>query len=344
MFLHNNMNALAPTIEIAPGVHMPWVVDGDLHHPNASTSYDTWFKTGGRGVDTAWSYFNQAAVGKALHSQKYVTRSEIFLQTKIECMGSVAATLQAGQHDLDLLEEDFVDLMLIHAPWQGWGEPYSNCSKGPAGKAARQATWRGMEALQRAGKVRSIGVSNFNADELEEVLEVATIPPAVNQIGICVGFIDNATIAFSRAHNITTQAYSPLGGSPWGGSPVMRLPELQPIAKAHNKSAAQVALRWIVQQEIPFATATDNAEHIQEDMDVFGWSLSTHEMAVLSSIRSGPPPWTTTTTTTTKTTTTTQVAAAAGVGRARLSERRSNGHCRLNGRCPLPPQLRGLPE
>lgn len=284
------MPPLAPTIEIAPSVRMPWVVDGDLHQPNASTSYDTWFSAGGRGVDTAWSYFNQEAVGEALRRQKVVPRSEIFLQTKIECMGSVDATVKAGQHDLDLLKESYVDLLLIHAPWQGWGEPYSNCSKGPTGKAARQATWRGMEALQRAGRVRSIGVSNYNAEELAEILEIATIPPAVNQIAVCVGYVDNATVAFSRAHNITTQAYSPLGGTPWGGAPVMRLPQLQPMAQAHGKTAAQVALKWIVQQGIPFATATDNVKHILQDMDVFNWTLSNHEMAVLSSIRSAPPP------------------------------------------------------
>ena len=281
---------LAPTIEIAPSVHMPWVVDGDLHQPNSSTTYDAWFASGGRGVDTAWSYFNQQAVGEALHRQSIVSRSKLFLQTKIECMGSEASTIRAGHLDLVLLNESYVDLLLIHAPWQGWGEPYSNCSKGPRGKAARQATWRGMEALQRSGKVRSIGVSNYNLAELAEILEIATIPPAVNQIAVCVGYLDNATIAYSAAHNITTQAYSPLGGAPWGGAPVMRHPELQPIAAAHGKSAAQVALRWIVQQGIPFATATDTPVHVQQDLEVFDWALSEHEMAVLSSVRSGPPP------------------------------------------------------
>ena len=133
-----------PNVEIAPGVLMPIVSNGDLHEPNATTSYDTWLKAGGRGIDTAWSYFNQGAVGRALHRQQLVPRAEIFLTTKIECMGNEASTVKAGEHDLDLLNESFVDLLLIHAPYQAWGEPYSNCSKGPAGKAARQATWRGM--------------------------------------------------------------------------------------------------------------------------------------------------------------------------------------------------------
>lgn len=281
-----------PTIEIAKGVFMPIASDGVVHgQTNETTSYDHWLVAGGRGIDTAWSYFNQAAVGRALNRQTVVTsRKELFLTTKIECMGSVQSTIQAGLHDLDLLNMSYVDLLLIHAPYQAWGEPYSNCSKGPAGKAARQATWRGMEALVRMGKARAIGVSNYNADELRETLEGASIPPAVNQIGICVGFEDNATIAYATAHGITTQAYSPLGGTPWGGKSVLGNANVKSIAAAHGRSAAEVALRWVVQKGFAFATATDNPQHIAEDLAVFDWELSEHEMAVLNTERSGPPP------------------------------------------------------
>ena len=281
-------SAPSPTVEIAPAIFMPVVSNGDLHQPNETTSYDNWFKGGGRGIDTAWSYFNQEAVGRALNKQSFVPRKDIFLTTKIECMGSVESTIAAGELDLQKLNTSYIDLLLIHAPYQAWGEPYSNCSKGPAGAAARRATWRGMEALVKAGKVRAIGVSNYNTEELKE-LEGMT-PPAVNQIGICVGFEDNATIAYSKAKGIVTQAYSPLGGTPWGGSSILKNKLIQSIAKDHGKSSAQVALRWIIQQGLIFATATDNPKHIEEDLDVFDWELSEHEMAVLNSVRSGPPP------------------------------------------------------
>jgi hypothetical protein len=138
--------AVAPTVEIVPGVLMPMIVDGyDYGKQKKDT---TWFVLGGRGVHTAESYVNQVAVGNSLRAQKVVVREEILLQTKIA----------AGEDDLAQLGMDYVDLLLIHTPYLGCGEPYSNSSQGAAGKAARQATWRGMEALQRAGKAKAIGV------------------------------------------------------------------------------------------------------------------------------------------------------------------------------------------
>jgi diketogulonate reductase-like aldo/keto reductase len=148
--------AVAPTVEIVPGVLMPMIVDGyDYGKQKKDT---TWFVLGGRGVHTAESYVNQVAVGNSLRAQKVVVREEFLLQTKIECMGSVESTIAAGEDDLAQLGMDYVDLLLIHTPYLGWGEPYSNSSQGAAGKAERQATWRGMEALQRAGKAKAIGV------------------------------------------------------------------------------------------------------------------------------------------------------------------------------------------
>jgi hypothetical protein len=148
--------AVAPTVEIVPDVLMPMIVDGyDYGKQKKDT---TWFVLGGRGVHTAESYFNQVAVGNSLRAQKVVVREEFFLQTKIESMGSVESTIATGEDDLAQLGMDYVDLLLIHTPYLGWGEPYSNSSQGAAGKAARQATWRGMEALQRAGKAKAKGV------------------------------------------------------------------------------------------------------------------------------------------------------------------------------------------
>jgi hypothetical protein len=188
----------APTgrIEIAPGVHMPFVNDGviiDTKKPNGTkepeetTGLELFFSSGGRGADTAWSYFNQPAVGRALAESKAAPRAELFLTTKIECTGSAESAYAAIQRDLRLLGRDhpdeitYVDLVLIHAPYHGFGEPYSNCSKGPAGAAARRATWVGMERAVKDGLARAIGVSNFNVEYLNEIMQGAAIPPAVNQ-------------------------------------------------------------------------------------------------------------------------------------------------------------------
>lgn len=275
--------AVAPTVEIAPSVLMPMIVDGCDYGKQTKdkTNYTTWF------VDTAWSYFNQ---GNSLRAQKVVVQEEIFLQTKIECMGSVESTIAAGEYDLAQLGMDYVDLLLIHTPYLGWGEPYSNCSQGAAGKAARQATWRGMEALQRAGKAKAIGVSNFNVEELQEILEIAEIAPAVNQAAFCVGYSDNRTIGFQRQLTppIVYQAYSPLGGSDWDPS----APTVMSIAAKHNRTAAQVGLRYMIQCGSPLATASLNPQHLADDLvlDIFDWELSAQEMAVLNSECFPKPP------------------------------------------------------
>ena len=97
----------------------------------------------------------------------------------------------------------------------------------------------------------------------------------------CVGFSDNATIAYSRAHGITTQSYSPLGGTQWGGKSVMDLPEVQAFAAQLGKSAAQVALRYILEKNVTIATQSTNAAHLNEDADIFDWRLTAAEVARL---------------------------------------------------------------
>jgi diketogulonate reductase-like aldo/keto reductase len=124
---------------------------------------DDFIALGGRGIDTAWSYRNQPSVGRAVRNAS-VPRSELFLTTKIECMGTAEAAYAAIELDLKQLGLDHVDLVLIHAPYKAFGEPYSNCSEGPAGAAARRATWKGMERAVRANLTRAIGVSNFDVE------------------------------------------------------------------------------------------------------------------------------------------------------------------------------------
>jgi diketogulonate reductase-like aldo/keto reductase len=227
--------ATAPTagVEIAPGVHMPFISDGIILDASGGEvkGLDLFFQLGGRGVDTAWSYRNQPNVGKAVR-QASVNRSEVFLTTKIECMGTADAAYGAIERDLRQLGLKQIDLVLIHAPYKGYGEPYSNCSKGPAGAAARRATWKGMERAVRAGLTRAIGLSNFDVEYMTEIMAGAEIPPAVNQCCLCVGYRQVLEIAYAKKHGITYEAYSPLGGKDIGGTSVLDYPQLKAIAKA----------------------------------------------------------------------------------------------------------------
>ena len=222
----------ATTLEIAPGVRMPFVSDGIIldaqaNHTGEVKGLDLFVKLGGRGVDTAWSYHNQPAVGKAIREAS-VAREEIFLTTKIECMGTAEAAYAAIELDLRcaaasvsgaclpqpasqrppltslvwsfcrLLGLKQIDLVIIHAPYHGYGEPYSNCSKGPAGAAARRATWRGMEKAVKDGLTRTIGLSNFDVEYMNEIMEGAEIPPAVNQVGLASPLLSSTPLANHR--------------------------------------------------------------------------------------------------------------------------------------------------
>merc|ERR1719272_2395825 len=176
--------------------------------------------------------------------------------------------------DLKLLGP--VDLILLHWP----------CTTHEATLAA----YSGLEDALAAGKTRAIGVSNFNATLLDALLPQMKVKPAVNQCGHSIGAHNAShnpllgggddTVKFCKANGISYSAYSPLGGLT--GTDVFKDPTVIAVGKAHNVSPAQVALKWLVQQNITVVTAADNAEYIKEDIDLFSFELTVAEMATLA--------------------------------------------------------------
>jgi len=258
-----------PTKEIAPGIHMPVVsigtwTSGSTTKENASAIIGNWLGQGGRGVDTALVYFDQQKVAKAI-ADSGVARKDVFITTKIP--GCAAA--QSGiDKDLKELNTDYIDLLLIHGPI-GF-----NCP----------GTWKVLEENVKNGKLKSIGVSNFNTKQLQNIMKGATIKPAVNQIAYSVFDHDEDTIEFCHANNITVEAYSPLGGG-HGGPSVFEDPTVTGIATAHNVSQAQVALKWIAQRGDVLTVLSSNPEHQANDADLFGFTLGDDEMAKLKAIK-----------------------------------------------------------
>lgn len=258
-----------PTKEIAPGIHMPVVsigtwTSGSTTKENASAIIGNWLGQGGRGVDTALVYFDQQKVAKAI-ADSGVARKDVFITTKIP--GCAAA--QSGiDKDLKELNTDYIDLLLIHGPI-GF-----NCP----------GTWKVLEENVKNGKLKSIGVSNFNTKQLQNIMKGATIKPAVNQIAYSVFDHDEDTIEFCHANNITVEAYSPLGGG-HGGPSVFKDPTVTGIATAHNVSQAQVALKWIAQRGDVLTVLSSNPEHQANDADLFGFTLGDDEMAKLKAIK-----------------------------------------------------------
>lgn len=272
------------------------------------------------GIDCANHYHNQAGVARGI-ARSGTARSALFLTTKVEpcnnggfitpvrpghCYNDTAAAMAAN---LRQLGTDAVDLALLHAPpcvrnasWDDgrcyWPDQpdavyprHANCSA-PAPCAMLRQQWRALEDALAAGRARAIGVSNFCAACLDCILSAPLrrdgrgARPAVNQLQLHVGMPGGADpaglVSACRRRGVLPQAYSPLGSGGVGqllGSPVVAA-----VARAHNKTAAQVCLRWVVQQGIPLATSTVDADYMRQDLDLFDWALAQDEMDRLAAL------------------------------------------------------------
>lgn len=274
-----------PQITVAPGVDLPMVAlgTGSGQKGNVSDAVQLWLGLGGVAIDTARMYYDETEIADGI-SASGKKRGGIFLETKIPCSTYAVAKANIAKNLQDL-QMATVDLTLIHTT-SSWGP----------GKCDLVGTWKALEEALAAGQSRSIGVSHFKQANFETLINGgATVTPALNQAELSVSFHDDATIAYCRAHGITYQSYSPLCGgfngsscTYSGGKNVMTVPEVIAIAKAHSVSAAQVGLKWIVQQGLPLTTAIWNRDYMTEDLDLWSWgNLTDVEMKTLSSV-AGP--------------------------------------------------------
>jgi len=278
------------SVEIEIGVRMPLINLGGVH--SKPSNYSLWLELGGRGVDTAWAYGNdvQSSVGHAIKTSG-ISRDALFITTKVPCCpnywGYACSTWtgktsdevvkEAAHADLELLGVSSVDLLLLHNP----------CLT----MESTVAAYRALEVLKASGKARAIGISNFNASQIDALMRSVTVKPAVNQCGFSIGGRkdsalaralggDLETLRHCQALGITYSAYSPLGGL--SGTDVLKDPDVVAVAGAHNKTTAQVALRWVVQQGVVAVTASGKESHDRGDLDIFSFALSEKQMALLS--------------------------------------------------------------
>jgi diketogulonate reductase-like aldo/keto reductase len=280
--------AAIPKIAIAPGVQMPMLVmgTGSGQKGDVANATQLWLgAAGGIGIDTAYGYYDEAEIAEGMTAAGK-TRADVFLETKIPCSSYETAKVQL-QSNLDQLKVSSVDLVLIHFP----------CSSNGGDHSGGDGTWRALEEFQKAGNTRAIGVSNYKVADLEALTAGgATVTPAVNQCKHSVVSHDDELLAYCRKAGITYQAYSPLCGgyngsscSRGGGANVLTNPSVATVAAAHKKSAAQIGLKWIVQQGIPVTTAVWDLAYMKEDMDLWSWGdLTPAEMAALSADSGNP--------------------------------------------------------
>jgi len=259
------------------GQTMPWLGLGVYQVPNdddATRTVRTALDHGYRHVDTAALYHNERGVGRALR-ESGIPREEIFLTTKVWNDDIRAGRIEQACHaSLQRLGLDYVDLYLLHWPIKG----------------IHRESWRAMEKLHRAGKARTIGVSNYLIPHLEELLPTAEILPAVNQIEFHPYLQSKTLHDYCRARDIRLTAWSPL----MQAGPLLRDPVLTGIARKHGKTIAQVILRWDLQVGVVTIPKSVHAERIAENANVFDFELDTADLAVIAALdahrRNGPDP------------------------------------------------------
>lgn len=318
MFLHYvvllmlPVSALSSSMALAPRHHFRGSYDGipyktifqDVHGENVNLPLlgaGTWqyndteayqsvchaLQAGYTLIDTAWGYQNQRGVGRAIHDCWQGARSDLFVLTKVPGGLTRNQTMAAHQDNLWQLQLDYVDHLMVHFP-SDWKENHT-------GKQQRQEQWQALQQLYRQGKARSLGISHYCPRHVQDVLEIAEIRPCINQVEYHVGSGDVDNVRITCYHEeIVFMSFSPLCGPCQLKDPSDSLVTgklVTEMGRPYNKTGAQVALRFIVQQALenwPMAGVipkSNNPQHILENRNIFDFELSVDDMNRLYAAR-----------------------------------------------------------
>jgi len=266
------MTALAPTLPLRHGAEIPVLGLGTspLVGTDSVRQVRTALESGYRLIDTAENYHNEDAVGQAIRDIG-MNRNEIYITTKFNRRWhDVDGVRQAYEASLRRLGVDYIDLMLVH-----WPNPDQD---------RYVEAVQGLQALLDSGGLRAIGTSNFKPAHLQRVLDETGITPDVNQIQLSPYSTRNESREYHAAHDIVTEAYSPLGAS---SSDLRGDPVITGIAKDHGKSPTQVVLRWHVQLGLVAIPRSSNPGRIAENIDIFDFELTEQDMSKISALDRG---------------------------------------------------------
>jgi diketogulonate reductase-like aldo/keto reductase len=271
------IHTITDCAQLNNGLEMPWLGFGVYRMEDGQQveqAVRVALETGYRSIDTATIYGNESGVGKAIRDSG-VSREDIFLTTKVwndDQRGK--RILAAFEESLKRLDTEYVDLYLVHWPVEG----------------RYQETWQEMEKIYQSGRVKAIGVSNFQVHHLEAILAHRHMVPAVNQIEFHPFLVQPELLKFCQARHIQVQAWSPLMEGK-----MLTTPTVQQLAKKYQKTPAQIILRWDLQHRVVTIPKSVHANRIAENAQVFDFELSQEDIHLLDSLdqgkRVGPDPF-----------------------------------------------------
>ncbi|XP_076630772.1 aldo-keto reductase 1B [Colletes latitarsis] len=252
---------------------------------------------GYRHIDTAFYYQNEKEIGAAIQAKikdGTVKREDLFVTTKLwNNSHEEKSVVPMCKKSLENLGLSYVDLYLVHWPFAF--QPGDDLMPRDANGALLMSdtdyleTWKGMEECARLGLARSIGISNFNIEQITRLLGAAKILPVNNQIEVNVNVNQKELIEFCTKHNITVTGFSPLGqpGNRSGIPTSLDHPKIVELSKKYNKTTAQITLRYVLQKGIAIIPKTVTVSRLKENIDIFDFSLAPEEMEAVSAIGTG---------------------------------------------------------
>lgn len=259
-----------PTVKLNNGLEMPQFGLGVWRIPpeEAADNVQAAIECGYRLIDTAAIYRNEFGVGEGVR-RSGVPREELFVTSKLwNSDQGFDSTIKAFEASLDRLGMDYLDLYLIH-----WPQPMYD---------TYVESWKAMERLYKEGRVRAIGVSNFQPAHLERLAAECEVVPAVNQVELHPRLVQAEVRAYDEAHGIQTESWSPLRGV------IEDVPDvLRDLAGKYGKTPAQVVLRWHIQLGLVVIPRSSKAERIAENRDIFDFELEAADVAAISGLHTG---------------------------------------------------------
>ncbi|WP_433635187.1 aldo/keto reductase [Nocardia sp. CA-120079] len=269
------MMIMQETYALSNGVRIPklglgtWFIDDDA----AADAVRTAVALGYRNIDTAQAYGNERGVGEGVRTSG-IAREDLFVSTKLAAeIKDYDAATAAIDGSLDTLGLDHIDLMLIHSP-----QPWNDFRGGDYAQGNREA-WRALEHAYQAGKLASIGVSNFEQHDLDNILAACTVAPQVNQLLVHAGNTPAELIAYCDSKSILVEAYSPIAHGE-----ILKNPDVQAMADRYDVSVPQLCIRYTLQLGTVSLPKTANPEHMRSNAQV-DFEIADHDMDVLRTLR-----------------------------------------------------------